>query len=147
MKKTITTTSATATQALGRTLAKALHGGEVLALQGTLGAGKTTFIKGLARGLGVRQTITSPTFVLMKVYTAKKGRIKQFVHVDCYRLPASRQGVLGVEFTNIGLGDYLGTPSTVVAIEWADKLKLKRGGVVKIKFRHTKNLAQRTISW
>lgn len=115
------TASATATIALGGALARQLQGGEVLALVGNLGAGKTTFVKGLARGLGVRETITSPTFVLMKVYSAKRGLIRKFVHVDCYRVP-------GIELGEIGLADYLGQPGTVVAIEWAKKLpRLPRG--------------------
>ena len=64
----ITTTSAKQTFNLGKKLAAKLRGGEVLALTGPLGAGKTVFIKGLAAGLGIKQIITSPTFTLMKVY-------------------------------------------------------------------------------
>ncbi|MDP3986265.1 MAG: tRNA (adenosine(37)-N6)-threonylcarbamoyltransferase complex ATPase subunit type 1 TsaE, partial [Candidatus Veblenbacteria bacterium] len=91
--KTFTTTSASQTRALGTKLAGELKGGELLALTGHLGSGKTTFLKGLAKGLGVKDTVTSPTFVLMKVYPAKHKNIRTFVHVDCYRLPAGRHGV------------------------------------------------------
>jgi len=115
MNKVVITNSALATQRFGERMGCELVGGEVLALAGNLGSGKTTFIKGIARGLGVKQVITSPTFVLMKVYSVKQGRIRQFVHVDCYRVP-------GIELEKIGLGDYLGRPDTVVAIEWAEKL-------------------------
>ncbi len=137
---TYTTGSAAATKKLGRTLGAKLRGGEVLALQGTLGSGKTTFVKGLAKALGVKQVITSPTFVLMKVYPAHRGRIRQFVHVDCYRVP-------GAELTHIGLSDYLGDQHTVVAIEWAGKLKLRRKGIVKLMFGHGKKPSERKLSW
>ncbi len=140
MIKLFTTHSATATKRLGMALGRELKGSEVLALTGNLGAGKTTFVKGLAKGLGVRQTITSPTFVLMKVYQAKRGKIKNFVHVDCYRVP-------GVELKAIGLGDYLGDPHTVVAIEWAEKLKFKHRSVIKLKFGHGKKSNERSIGW
>ena len=60
--------SAAQTKLLGIKLAKQLNGNEVIALVGNLGSGKTTFVKGLAKGLGVKDVITSPTFVLMKVY-------------------------------------------------------------------------------
>ena len=140
MSKLISTISARQTMSWGVKLAKQLKGGEILSLVGDLGAGKTTFLKGLARGLKVSQHITSPTFVLMKVYPTDKGQIKELVHVDCYRLPAK-------EFNNIGLGDYLGRPDTVVAIEWADKLKLKSRQVINVFFRHGKKDNERTITW
>ncbi|MBI5465710.1 MAG: tRNA (adenosine(37)-N6)-threonylcarbamoyltransferase complex ATPase subunit type 1 TsaE [Candidatus Kerfeldbacteria bacterium] len=140
MYKPISTTSARQTMILGFRLAKQLKGGEILSLVGDLGAGKTTFLKGLARGLKVKQHITSPTFVLMKIYPSKRRSIKKFVHVDCYRVAAK-------EFNNIGLGDYLGRPDTVVAIEWADKLKLKNHKVITIFFRHGKKDNERTIIW
>lgn len=134
----VTTQTARETIHLGALLACELRGGEVLALTGNLGAGKTTFVKGLAKGLGVRQTITSPTFVLMKVYRAKLGKVKNFVHVDCYRVP-------GVELSAIGLDDYLGDPHTVVAIEWAGKLP-RRIFSAELKFAPTKQLSERKIT-
>lgn len=134
------TNSAHATEALGKALALKLKGGETLALVGNLGTGKTTFVKGLAKGLKVKQTITSPTFVLMKVYKAKLGRIRQFVHVDCYRVP-------GVELSEIGLGDYLGQPDTVVAIEWAKKLpRLERDATTIAFIRPTERPNARRIA-
>ena len=71
--------SAAQTKLLGIKLAKQLNGNEVIALVGNLGSGKTTFVKGLAKGLGVKDVITSPTFVLMKNYKAKHKTIKNFV--------------------------------------------------------------------
>jgi len=135
----IITKNSKATENLGQLMAKELNGGETLALLGNLGAGKTTFLKGLAKGLGIKQTITSPTFVLIKVYPVKKKNIKQLVHVDCYRLPA-------LELMAIGLNDYLNDPHTIVAIEWANKIKLPPK-TIAIKFLHHKNPNQRTITW
>ena len=120
MPKSISTASAKQTMALGFRLAKQLKSGEVLALIGDLGSGKTTFIKGLAKGLGIKQRLTSPTFVLIKIYPVKHKTIKLFIHVDCYR-------VAGIELSKIGLDEYLGRPDCVVAIEWAEKInKLPR---------------------
>lgn len=137
-KKTISTTSSAQTKALGLKIARQLKGGELLALTGNLGSGKTTFIKGLAKGLGVKDTITSPTFVLMKVYQAKHKSIKQFVHVDCYRVP-------GVELKAIGLGDYLYQLDTVVAIEWAEKLPKNTKPTLTLQFKAGKQPSERAI--
>lgn len=126
------------TEALGRKLAQTLVGGESLAFIGNLGSGKTTFVKGLARGLSIKQTITSPTFVLMKVYKTKHKTIKRLVHIDCYRVP-------GIEFEAIGLIDYLNQPDTVVAIEWAEKLPKKFKPSIILHFNVGKKTNQRTI--
>ena len=111
------TTSAQATQELAKNIASTLQGGEVLALSGDLGTGKTTFVQGLAQALGVTDNVNSPTFVLMKVYPTKKGAIKQLVHIDTYRLSGPD------DLLAIGLADYLGQPDTVVVIEWAEKIR------------------------
>lgn len=111
---TITTTSAQETRALGWSLAARLRGGDVVALHGDLGSGKTTLVQGIAAGLGVKQTVSSPTFILMRVYPVRPARrgIRQLVHVDGYRLRDAR------EFEGIGLADFLGRPDTVTVIEW-----------------------------
>ena len=100
-------------------IAKKLKGGEIIALEGELGAGKTTFVKGLAKALKVKQRVTSPTFVLMKVYECRmpKSEIRNLVHVDCYRLDEPQ------ELFYLGIEEYLNKKDTVVAIEWADKIK------------------------
>jgi len=95
----------------GRALGATLRGGEVLALDGELGAGKTQFVKGLAAGLGCPDDVTSPTFTLLHEY--REGRLPLF-HFDFYRL-AKEDDVL-----EVGLDDYLGAGG-VVAIEWAEK--------------------------
>jgi tRNA threonylcarbamoyladenosine biosynthesis protein TsaE len=107
------------TQILALQIAKKLKGGEIIALEGDLGAGKTTFIQYLAKALGIKNSITSPTFVLMKIYQIKnkEAKEKNLVHVDCYRLDDPQ------ELFYLGLEEYLNNPSTIVAIEWADKIK------------------------
>ena len=94
-----------------------LKGGEVISMEGNLGAGKTVISKGIAKWLGITEVVNSPTFVLMKVYPAHHGKIVNFVHVDAYRLFGHE------ELLNIGFGDYLGQPDSVVVIEWGDKVK------------------------
>jgi len=105
------------TFALGKELAATLRGGEILALSGNLGAGKTAFVQGLAAGLGVKAKVNSPTFTIMKLYPAKKGNIKQLCHIDAYRLSS------GKELLDIGADDYLGQKDTVSAIEWIERVK------------------------
>lgn len=92
---------------LAAKLAKKLHGGEIILLNGDLGAGKTTFTKGLAVALGVEQTVTSPTFTFMKSYS---GRLELY-HFDMYRVDDED------ELYELGLSDYL-TAGGVCVIEW-----------------------------
>jgi len=98
--------------------AQKLKGGEVLALVGDLGSGKTTFMKGLAEGLKVNETITSPTFVLLKPYPGKiKTKKIQLVHVDAYRVESLE------DIQSVGIEDYLGCRDVILAVEWAEKIK------------------------
>lgn len=97
--------------------AKNLRGGEVIGLIGDLGAGKTVFAKGLASGLGIKQKITSPTFVLMRIYPVKSRPIKNFVHIDAYRLKSA------AGLAAIGAREYMNDPGSIVLIEWADRVK------------------------
>ena len=113
----ITSKSPLQTTKLGLKLAKKAKGGHIFSLIGDLGGGKTHFTKGFAKGLGIKNAITSPSFVLMKIYKIKKGTIKYFCHVDAYRLKRPQ------EIIEIGLEEYLGRGDTVVVIEWADKIK------------------------
>lgn len=120
MEKCITT-SLEETQKHGQDLARKLKGGEVLALYGDLGSGKTTFMQGLAQGLGVKRRIISPTFIIMRTYEVKTKdkelRIKNLYHLDLYRIE-SEQDIEG-----LGLIELLGQKENVVAIEWPDKIK------------------------
>jgi len=103
----------------GRQLANKLKAGQVVSLEGPLGAGKTTLMQGIVEGLGITKKITSPTFVLFRVLPLKKTQrgIKWLVHGDAYRLKKPQ------EMIQAGLNDYLADPQTVTVIEWGDKLK------------------------
>lgn len=103
--------SAEETQALGERLGARLGGGDVVACIGPLGAGKTCFLQGLARGLGVTADVTSPTFVLVNQY---RGRLPVY-HVDAYRT-----GSLA-ELVDLGLEEMLHGEGVTI-VEWADKL-------------------------
>ncbi|MDD4995200.1 MAG: tRNA (adenosine(37)-N6)-threonylcarbamoyltransferase complex ATPase subunit type 1 TsaE [Patescibacteria group bacterium] len=126
-------------------IAKKLRAGDVLALAGDLGSGKTTFVKGLARALGVKETVTSPTFVLLKPYQTKiqnpKSKIQNLIHVDAYRIEK------GEELIFVGLDEFFESPDTVTVIEWADKVKkiLPRGRTKWIKFSLGANPNQRIV--
>ncbi|MDD3074820.1 MAG: tRNA (adenosine(37)-N6)-threonylcarbamoyltransferase complex ATPase subunit type 1 TsaE [Eubacteriales bacterium] len=97
------------TFALAKKLGAKLQGGEILALEGDLGAGKTHFVKGLAEGLGAEGPVTSPTFTLLHLY---EGRLR-LAHFDVYRLPFPEA------FEELGYEEYF-TGSGVTAIEWSD---------------------------
>lgn len=99
-------------------VAGSLHGGETLALSGQLGGGKTTFTKGLAQVLGVEENVTSPTFVMMKVYPIKLDqRELKFVHIDAYRTESIE------DIKSVGIEDYLGRDDVIMVVEWAEKIK------------------------
>jgi ATPase, YjeE family len=102
------TKSAAETIAFAESIAQQLTGGEVILLNGELGAGKTTFTKGLARGLGSALTVVSPTFTIMHAY--EDGRIPLY-HFDMYRITSED------ELYELGLEDYLYS-SGVAVIEW-----------------------------
>ena len=104
---------------LANQIAKKLKGGEVLALIGPLGSGKTTFTQHLAKALGVKSKVSSPTFVLMQTYATKQlGQKRLFLdHFDLYRLESEK------EILSSGLAEHWGMPDVICAIEWADKAK------------------------
>lgn len=107
---TVESKSHAETQALGERLGRVLVAGDVVALTGDLGAGKTSFVQGLARGLGVRGRVASPSFTIVNEH---EGRLPLF-HVDFYRLESAR------ELDHIGFEDYFARGGVVV-VEWADR--------------------------
>jgi len=114
----ITTKSEKETYDFAKKYAKKLKGDEVIGLVGDLGAGKTVFAQGLAAGLGVKETVNSPTFVLMKLYPVKQpGKIKFLCHIDAYRITKAQ------DIIAIGAEEYLNRPDTVTVVEWADRIK------------------------
>lgn len=117
MIKKYITNSEQETFELAKNFASQLTGGETLCLVGDLGAGKTAFSKGLAKGLGVEKIVTSPTFVLMKNYVASYNNINKVAHIDAYRLSN------GQDLEAIGANDYIHDNNCVTIIEWADRVK------------------------
>lgn len=110
------------TMELGANFAQSLHGGEVILLNGQLGAGKTTFSKGLALGLGIDDTITSPTFTLLNVY--ESGRLKLY-HFDMYRLAEESD-------LDYGFDEYYGDTDGVCLIEWSKGSYYNRAKVISV---------------
>lgn len=129
--------NASQTKKLGEELAKKILrslisrrqlGALVLALEGELGSGKTTFLQGFARGLGVKGKILSPTFIIVRklqitnhklqtIPNAQNYKFKTFYHIDCYRLKKSKE-LLGLGFKKI-----IADLQNIVAVEWADRVK------------------------
>lgn len=99
------------TKKLGERLAKKLKGGEIILAYAPMGAGKTTFAQGIAKGLGVKKVVNSPTFNMIKVY---KGENLDFYHVDAYRLENKSEN------RDIGLSELLNDADGVCYIEWPE---------------------------
>lgn len=107
--------SAQETRDLGKKFAGSLKPGDVIALFGQLGSGKTTFIQGLSKGLGIDNFVTSPSFVIINEYPlSKSGQKISFFHIDLYRMDSAG------EIEDLGITD-LFNENSIVAIEWADK--------------------------
>ncbi|MEK7566666.1 MAG: tRNA (adenosine(37)-N6)-threonylcarbamoyltransferase complex ATPase subunit type 1 TsaE [Patescibacteria group bacterium] len=117
------TNSAKKTQKIAEILAKELlkthfeKHALVLALSGELGSGKTTFVRGLAAGFGIKSKISSPTFVIAKRYALNIKRYKNFYHIDAYRLAKPKY------ILSLGWRDMVGDPKNIIAIEWARHIK------------------------
>lgn len=106
----------------------------IIGLIGELGSGKTVFAQGFARGLGIREKIVSPTFILMR----KHGN---FYHVDAYRIKKPK------EIIDLGWKELINNPQNIILIEWAEKIKkILPRGCIKIKFEHV-NRNKRKISF
>ena len=121
--ETICTASAAATMKAAADFSKTLSGGEVLALYGDLGAGKTVFAKGLAKGLGIAGEVTSPTYIIMNEYMG--GRLR-LCHYDMYRTDETNA-------RNLGLHENFGRPGTVCVVEWPENIgALLPGNAIKV---------------
>ena len=105
------TNSAAETRALGEKLASRLKAGDVVVLEGELGAGKSELARGIARGLGVTETVTSPSFTILNVY--ESGRCPLY-HFDWYRLESEE------ELYELGMDEYLGGDG-IAEVEWAER--------------------------
>ncbi|MBI3984809.1 MAG: tRNA (adenosine(37)-N6)-threonylcarbamoyltransferase complex ATPase subunit type 1 TsaE [Candidatus Levybacteria bacterium] len=111
--KIITTQSLKETQNVAFDFAKTIKSGDILCFYGQLGSGKTSFIQGLAKGLGIARRIISPTFIIARHYDFND---LNFYHIDLYRTK-TREDLLG-----IGIDEILSDDKNIVAIEWAEKL-------------------------
>jgi len=119
MKQKYITYSATQTKNLGKRISQKILKSKdavVVSLKGELGSGKTTFVQGLARGLGVKHRILSPTFVLMKKYKILNTK-KQFYHIDCYRIKKAQ------DLSALNLEKLFLDPQNIIAIEWAERIE------------------------
>lgn len=171
----VLTKNAKETQEFGRELNKLVgpafveasaRQGIVLALSGNLGSGKTTFVQGFAEGLGIRERILSPTFVLMRQYdtkiknkqslfsanaknkklkiknTYKNLKIKRLYHIDLYRL----EGNVEEELKGLGIEEIWGKRENIVAIEWAEKVeKMLPKSTIWVRFEHGEGDERRII--
>ncbi len=125
------------TQTLGKKLAQEIlergvqSSAVVLALHGDLGAGKTTFLQGLAQGLKITEVVNSPTFVIMKKFAILQSGFQYFYHFDLYRLENEKD----LEF--LELEELLQDPKNIIAIEWPERMKsLPDKNIITIKSKH-----------
>ena len=98
-------------------LIKKDHEALIIALEGALGAGKTTFIKGFSKALGIREKILSPTFVLIHKHKITNDNFKNLYHIDAYRLNSEK------DLLKLGIKEIFINPENIVLIEWADQVK------------------------
>jgi tRNA threonylcarbamoyladenosine biosynthesis protein TsaE len=96
---------------------KSKKGALIFGFKGDLGAGKTTFLQGLAKGLGIKYKIMSPTFVIMNRFPIKKGKFRNFYHIDCYRVENFK------EIEDLGFKEIISDSKNIVCIEWSEKIK------------------------
>lgn len=127
------TTNVLETIELGTKIAKDFEAGDIILLEGELGAGKTALAKGIAKFFNIKKEITSPTFTLLNIYEIKNhNKIENLIHIDTYRLKNEE------ELIGIGAEDYLGDKKTVCIIEWPEKITniLKNKKTKEIKIEH-----------
>lgn len=93
------------------------RGALVFGLEGNLGSGKTTFLQGFAKGLGIKQKILSPTFVIIKRFQVSSSRFQDFYHIDCYRINNPK------ELLNLGFKEIVKKPANIIAVEWSERIK------------------------
>jgi len=151
--------SKTQTQKLAAKLSKTILlrprknvGATIIALQGELGAGKTTFVQGFMKALGVKQRITSPTFLIIRKYALKSQRsnvpgrtgkgqmFSNIYHLDLYRIYKAK------ELLDLGFKKIIADPKNIVLIEWPERVKkLLPKKIIKITFAHGKKVNERIM--
>ncbi len=120
------------TEEIAAEFAKKIPSGSVVALYGELGAGKTVFARGFARGLGITETVSSPTFTLMQEYKVSgRSGIRWFYHLDLYRIDDSSAALV------FGVDEYLSGTDSVLLIEWAERIEdILPHGAMRVKISH-----------
>ena len=119
-------------------------GARVVALVGDLGAGKTTFVQWFARALGIKETVHSPTFVILKTYHVQntKYKIRHVVHIDCYRISSPK------ELIHLGFKELVRDKDAVILVEWADRIRsLLPKDALWIRFEHGEEKNERFIKF
>ena len=116
----------------------------ILTLEGQLGTGKTTFLQGFAKGLGIKEKILSPTFIIIRKIKIKNRKLnfKNFYHIDCYRIQKPK------EILDLGFDKLSRNRENIIAIEWPEKIKkilTRFQKKIKIKISFLKNKNQREI--
>lgn len=147
MNRTIKIASPAGTAKLAKELASLISaqpskkGACVIALQGELGAGKTTFTKSFLAALGVKESVTSPTFILFRPYPLKAEHYSLAYHIDCYRLEDPK------ELLKLGLKEMLKNQKYIVLIEWAERVKkFLPKNIVWISIKHGVKKGSRTFT-
>lgn len=134
---TMRTNSTEETIEFAREFAQNLEAGDIILLEGELGSGKTTFVKGVCEYFGINESeVRSPTFTLMNTYTTleHQDQAEQLVHIDTYRMDDPQ------ELTEIGVEEYLKDENSIVLVEWPDKI------MELVKNRDTKKISFENLS-
>jgi tRNA threonylcarbamoyladenosine biosynthesis protein TsaE len=126
------------TKSLGALFSKILDRSGMVLFSGELGAGKTTFITGVSQGLGIKDTLSSPSFAILNVYKIRGKR--RFIHADLYRLDSID------EILNTGIEDYFYGRSNLVFIEWGDKLRdYLKSDYLEVEFNYMDDLKRQVV--
>jgi len=138
---------AASTSALGARLASVLRGGDLVLLEGPLGAGKTTLVRGLVAALGGEPgEVCSPTFVLLEEYAVRSGGIRRVHHADLYRL----RGRPAAPLEEVGLGEVLDDEEGITAVEWPDSWPALGGlaqRVLRVRLEHSGDARTALVEW
>lgn len=117
------TTTPRQTKKLGEILAKEVLKTKlkkralIIGLEGDLGGGKTTFLQGFAKGLGIKEKILSPTFIILRKFLISKSQFLNFFHIDCYRISKPK------EILDLGFKEIISDSKNIVTIEWAERIQ------------------------
>lgn len=142
----ILTNSSQQTKKAGEILAKEILGTKlrkralIIGLEGDLASGKTTFLQGFAKGLGIKEKVLSPTFILMRKFIIRNSAFENFYHLDCYRIKKPK------EILDLGLEEIISNLQNIVVVEWAEKIKkILPKNIIWIKFKFIDKTSRKLI--